>query len=252
MKQWMKWVGVGLVALVLAACGSGDEASDDVLRVGTEGTYAPFSFHGDGGELTGYDVDVIREVAKRMGRDVEFFETQWDGMFAGLDAERFDVIANQVGINEEREAAYAFTTPYTHSEAVLLVKEGSPIDSFEAMDGEKASQTLTSNFGELAKSYGATLEQVEGFNQAIDLVTSGRVAGTFNDKISALDFLKQRPDAPVEMVEGDGEGASDSAFLVRKGDEALIEQMNEALEAMRDDGTLVELSERWFGADVTK
>lgn len=222
-----------------------------VLKIGTEGTYAPFTFHDDSGELTGYDVEVITEVAKRLGVEPEFHETQWDAMFTGLDAERFDVIANQVGINEDRLEKYDFSEPYTRSNAVLLIHaDNNEIQSFADIEGKKAAQTLTSNYGQLAESYGAVLEKVEGFNQAIDLVITKRADGTFNDKLSALDFLKKRPDAPIKMID-EAEDVSENAFMFRKGNEELVEEVNRILQKMREDGTLKAISEKWFGEDVS-
>lgn len=103
-----------------------------VLTVGTEGTYKPFSYHEDGtGDLTGYDVEIITAVAKKLDVDVKFEETQWDAIFAGLEAGRFDVIANQVSINDERTAKYDFSKPYTVSPGVIVVKkDNTDISSF--------------------------------------------------------------------------------------------------------------------------
>ncbi|WP_153731110.1 amino acid ABC transporter substrate-binding protein [Sporosarcina obsidiansis] len=268
-----------LLAVVLVACGSKDEdktnGSDDkpadestgqsaeskglldevlekgVLNVGTEGTYAPFSFHDESGKLTGYDVEVTEEVAKRLGVEAKFFETQWDAIFAGLDAKRFDVIANQVGINEERQEKYDFSQPYTRSNAVLIVHaDNQDITTFDGMDGKKAAQTLTSNYGKMAESHGAEVVKVEGFNQAVDLVTSKRVDGTYNDKISALDYVKKKPDAPIQIIDEQQNG-SENAFLFRQNTEDLVDEINKALDAMREDGTLKEISEKWFGEDVS-
>ncbi|HHU18643.1 MAG TPA: amino acid ABC transporter substrate-binding protein [Bacilli bacterium] len=222
-----------------------------VLNIGTEGTYAPFSFHDDSGDLTGYDIEIITEIADRLGIEAKFHETQWDAIFAGLDAKRFDVIANQVGINEERLEKYDFSEPYTRSNAVLLIHEDNEdINSFADIDGKKSAQTLTSNYASLAESYGAELEKVDGFNQAIDLVISKRVEGTFNDKISALDFLQQRPDAPIVIVD-EASDASENAFTFRQGNEELVEEFNKILNEMREDGTLKKISEKWFGEDVS-
>ena len=95
-----------------------------VLKIGTEGTYAPYTFHDESGKLTGFDVEIAEEVAKRLGVKAEFMETQWDGMFAGLDARRFDTVVNQVGINPEREEKYDFSEPISlESARVLIVHE---------------------------------------------------------------------------------------------------------------------------------
>ncbi|WP_141760156.1 transporter substrate-binding domain-containing protein, partial [Staphylococcus sp. HMSC078A08] len=126
----------------------------------------------------GYDIDVIKAVAKAEGYKLKFNETSWDSMFAGIDAGRFDVIANQVGINKEREQKYQFSTPYTYSNAVLVVRDNEKdIKSFDDVKGKKLAQTFTSNYGKLAKDKGADITKVDGFNQSMDLLLSNRVDG---------------------------------------------------------------------------
>lgn len=222
------------------------------LLVGTEGTYPPFTFHDDNGKLTGFDVEIATEVAKRLGVEPEFKETQWDAIFAGLDAKRFDMIANQVGIREDRLKKYDFSDPYISSAAVLVVpKDNDKIKSFDDIKGLKSAQSLTSNYGDIAKQYGAELVGVEGFNQAIELLSSGRVDITINDKLTVLDFLKQKPDANVKVA-ATHEDASQSGLMFRKGSETLVEEVNKALNDMIEDGTYLEISEKWFGEDVLK
>ncbi|ANU09989.1 amino acid ABC transporter substrate-binding protein [Planococcus antarcticus DSM 14505] len=261
-----------VVLLVLAACsGSPEEdpttddavesggSEEDVLAkvqeegtlvIGTEGTYPPFTFHDASGELTGFDVEIAREVADRLGVEAEFLETQWDAMFAGLDAGRFDMVANQVGINPERQESYEFSDPYITSTAVLVVAEdNSEIKSFEDLEGQLSAQSLTSNYAETATSFGAELEGVEGFNQAIELLNSGRVDATVNDNLTVLDFLKERPDAQVKVVDK-SEDAAQSALLFRQGSGAIVEEANQALADMIEDGTYDEISEKWFGENV--
>ena len=134
-----------------------------VLTVGTEGTYRPFSYHEDGtGDITGYDVEIISAVADKLGVKVKCEETQWDAIFAGLEAGRFDVIANQVSINDERTAKYDFSEPYTVSPGVIVVKnDNSDISSFADLTGKTTAQSLTSNWYELAQKSGANVEAVE-------------------------------------------------------------------------------------------
>lgn len=240
------------------AAGSGDTEQDvlaDVkeegtLVVGTEGTYPPFTFHDDSGELTGFDVEIAREVGERLGVEVEFLETQWDAIFAGLDAGRFDMVANQVGINPERQESYEFSDPYITSAAVLVVAEdNTDITGFEDLEGKLSAQSLTSNYAEIASSNGAELEGVEGFNQAIELLNSGRVDATVNDKLTVLDFQKQRPDAAIKVV-AESDDAAQSALLFRKGSGSIVEEANKALADMIEDGTYDEISEKWFGENV--
>jgi L-cystine transport system substrate-binding protein len=225
---------------------------EGVLTVGTEGTYPPFTFHDENGELTGFDVEIAREVAERLGVEAEFMETQWDAMFAGLDSERFDMIANQVGIRPDRQEKYDFSEGYITSAAVLIVNESNTdIKAFEDLEGKKSAQSLTSNYGDIAKSHGAELVGVEGFNQAIELLAQNRADATINDNLSFLDFKKQKPDAPVKIV-ATADDASQSGLMFRKGNETLVDEVNKALQGMIKDGTYLEISKKWFGEDVLK
>lgn len=272
-KLWLTITTIMALALVVTGCAKTEKASsntetatasaapanlleqikaDGVIKIGTEGTYAPFTFHDDQGKLTGFDVEIAEEVAKRLGVKAEFIETKWDGMFAGLDAKRFDMVANQVTIRPDRIEKYDFSSPYIVSKAVLIVNsETANIKAFEDLKGKKSGQSLTSNLGDLAKSYGAEIVQVDGFNQAIDLLTSKRIDATINDSLSFLDFKKQRPDAPIQVV-AEQETKDESGLLFDKGNEALVAEVNKALEAMKSDGTYLAISEKWFGEDVSK
>ena len=224
-----------------------------VLVVGTEGTYRPFSFHEDGsGDLTGYDVEVIRAVAEELGVEVRFEETQWDAIFAGLEAGRFDVIANQVSITPEREEAYTFSEPYTYSPGVIVVREGDDsIGSFADLEGKTTAQSLTSNWYTLAEENGATIEAVEGWAQAVALVEQGRVDATINDELTFLDYKKQTGAAGL-VVAAETDDVSRSAFAFRSGSTALADAVNEALAALAADGTLAEISAEFFGEDVSQ
>lgn len=254
-------------ALALTACGSdsgsGDEgtASGDsalaavqeagVLRVGTEGTYAPFSFHdASDDELTGYDVEVITAVAENLGVEAEFSETTWDSIFAGLEAGRYDVVANQVSITEERTAKYDFSEPYTVSTGVAVVPAGSDITSIEDVEGLTTAQSATSNWTQVATDAGATVESVEGFTQAIALLKQGRIDLTFNDNLAVLDYLKTSGDTDVQIA-FETDDVVEQGFPVLKGSD-LAPAIDEALDELRADGTLAEISEKWFGQDVSQ
>ncbi|ALX65561.1 amino acid ABC transporter substrate-binding protein [Microbacterium sp. XT11] len=227
---------------------------DGTLTVATEGTYRPFSFHADGGtgDLTGYDVEIIQAVGDKLGLKVEFQETQWDAIFAGLDGGRFDVIANQVTINDEREKKYLFSEPYTVSPGVIVVNEDDDsISSFADLDGKTTAQSLTSNWYELATESGAKVESVEGWAQAVALLRQGRVDATVNDKLTFLDY--EKTDGPTGLkIAAETEDAGKQAFAFAKGHDDLVAAVDGALEELRADGTLAEISEKYFGEDVTE
>lgn len=226
--------------------------ADGKIRFGTEGTYAPFTFHDKDGKLTGFDVEIAEEIAKRLGVKAEFIETKWDGMFAGLDAKRFDAIANNVAIKEDRLQKYDFSSSYIVSKAVLIVnEENGDIKTFEDLKGKKSGQTLTSNWMETAKSFGAEIVQVEGFNQSIDLLASKRIDATVNDRLSFLDFKMQRPDAPIKTVDQMDTNIQ-IGIMFNKGNKELVDAVNKALDEIKADGTYLKISEKWFGEDVSK
>lgn len=253
------------VALALAGCGgaqtpvqSGDTSLSDVVSKGemviaTEGTYKPFSFHQDGtGELTGFDVEITEAVTGKLGVAAKFQETQWDGIFAGLEAKRFDVIANQVSINPERTAKYDFSAPYTVSTGVIVTKsDNSSITDFDSLKGKTTAQSLTSNWYKLATDSGATIEAVEGWAQGVALVRQGRVDAIVNDKLTYLDYAKATPDAGLKIAAETTE-KSESAFVFRKGSTELQAAVDKALTELRTDGTLAKISDKYFGTDVTK
>ncbi|MEW9502317.1 amino acid ABC transporter substrate-binding protein [Jeotgalibacillus marinus] len=265
MKKMFGLTAVALVGL-LGACGASDdeesaEGSKNLLEqiqeegtiiVGTEGTYSPFTFHDDSDTLTGYDVEVMNELAERMGVEVKYMETQWDSMFEGLNSSRFDVIANQVGVNEERLEKYDFSDAYTVSGAVIVTLEAdSSITSFEDLEGIQSAQSLTSNFADIATENGAEIVPVEGLVQTIELIRSGRAEVTVNDKLAILEYLKEQPNSGVKIAAEESD-VSESAFMFRQGNEELVEEFNKYLAEMKEDGTLAEISEEWFGEDVSQ
>ena len=226
--------------------------SAGALRIGTEGTYAPFTFHDASGELVGFDVEIGRAIAEKLGVEAQFVEGPWDGLIAGIDANRYDVVINQVGINEERQAKYDFSEPYIASKAALVVKDdNTDITSFETLAGKTSAQSLTSNFGKLAQEYGAELVGTEGFDQSIALVIQGRADATINDSLSFFDFKKQQPDADVKVV-ATAADADFSGVLLAKGKPELLAAINEALVTIKADGTYAEISQKYFGEDVSQ
>ncbi|TPW78468.1 amino acid ABC transporter substrate-binding protein [Schumannella sp. 10F1B-5-1] len=221
------------------------------LVVATEGTYRPFSYHADGsGDLTGYDVEVITAVAQKLGVKVKFQETQWDAIFAGLDAGRFDVIANQVSINAEREKKYEFSTPYSVSPGAVIVRDDSDITSLADLKGKTTAQSLTSNWYEVAQKAGANVEQVEGWAQAIELLKQQRVDATVNDKLTFLD-AKKNGETDGLKIAADTDDVSKSAVALRQGSDTLTEAIDTALAELKADGTLAKLGEKYFGEDIS-
>ena len=269
-----KFVLGTIAAVVLAACGgegSNSASSAPVqsgaasgslierinnkgtITVGTEGTYAPFTYHDKDGKLTGYDVEITRAVADKLGIKVEFKETRWDSMMAGLKAGRFDVVANQVGLTSpERQATFDKSEPYSWSGAVLVVRKDSNIKSIDDIKGVKTAQSLTSNYGEKAKAAGAELVPVDGLAQSLTLIEQKRADATLNDELAVLDYLKNKPDAGVKIVwSAPADEQVGSGLIVNKGNDEALAKFNTAMTELKADGTLKKLGEQFFGKDIS-
>ncbi len=221
------------------------------IIIGTEGTYSPNSYHDENGDLVGFNVEVGRKVAEKLGVEVEFFEAEWDSLFSSMDAGRIDTVINEVEYSDERALKYDFSNPYTYIRGALMVKgDNEEIKSFEDLDGKKAAQNLTSSWGRMAEEYGAELVGVDAVAQTVDLLLTGRADATLNVETAFSDYLKKNPDADVKVVAWTEE-VSSSLIPVKKGNEDLLKAINEAIDELRESGELAELSEKYFGMDVT-
>ena len=224
------------------------------LIVALEGAWQPWSFHDASDTLVGYDVEVSRAIAEKLGVEPEYVESDWDSLFAGLDAGRYDLVCNGVEVTEERAKTYDFTTPYGYIHTALAVKkDNDTITSFEDLKGKTTANSLASTYMELAESYGATVQGIDTLEETIQLLTAGRIDATLNADVSFYDYLNVHPDADFKIV-AQTEEASHVAIPLRKGEASasLLEAINAAIDALRADGTLTEISERYFGQDISK
>ena len=223
------------------------------LVVALEGAWQPWSYHDESDTLVGYDVEVSRAIAEKLGVEPEYVESDWDSLFAGLDAGRFDIVCNGVEVTDERAKTYNFTTPYGYIHTALAVrKDNEDIKSFEDLKGKTTANSLASTYMELAESYGATVQGIDTLEETIQLLTAGRIDATLNADVSFYDYLNVHPDADFKLV-AQTEDASHVAIPVRKGDDSasLLEAINTAIDELRADGTLKALGEKYFGQDIS-
>ena len=223
------------------------------LVVALEGAWQPWSYHDESDTLVGYDVEVSRAIAQKLGVEPEYVESDWDSLFAGLDAGRFDLVCNGVEVTEERAKTYDFTVPYGYIHTALAVrKDNQDIHSFEDLKGKTTANSLASTYMELAESYGATVQGIDTLEETIQLLTAGRIDATLNADVSFYDYLNVHPDADFKLV-AQTEDASHVAIPMRKGDDSasLLEAINTAIEELRADGTLKALGEKYFGQDIS-
>lgn len=223
------------------------------IIVALEGAWQPWSYHDEADALVGYDVEVARAIAEKLGVEPEYVESDWDSLFAGMDSGRYDMVCNGVEITEERSKTYDFTTPYGYIHTAIAVRgDNDEIKSFEDLAGKTTANSLASTYMELAEQYGATVQGIDTLEETIQLLTAGRIDATLNADVSFYDYLNVHPDADFKLV-AFTEEASHVAIPMRKGDEtaSLLAAVNTAINELRADGTLKELSERYFGQDIS-
>lgn len=250
------------VLLVFTSCNKKTETTQDhlarikesgVLTVAMEGTWAPWTYHDENDVLTGYDVDVASAIAQKLGVKASFIEGEWDGLFAGLDAGRYDIVANGVDITEERSQKYSFTTPYAYNKtAVIVSSDRDDITSFNDLKDKKTANTISSTYAQVAESYGASVTGVDDLNQTFQLLLTGRIDATLNSEMTYYDYMKAHPETKIKIA-CLSDDATHVAIPVKKGsdDESLLAAINKAIEELKADGTLKKLSEKYFGVDVS-
>ncbi|WP_297921920.1 amino acid ABC transporter substrate-binding protein [uncultured Campylobacter sp.] len=242
-----------LLACALLICGANSKTlREGTLKVATEGTFSPFSYYNDKNELVGYDVDVARAVAEKLGLKIEFLTAPWDAMLAAFDAGKADAVFNQVSITDERKKKYEYSVPYTVVYGAIIVhKDNNDIKSFEDLKGKKNADSATSNWAQVAKKYGAQNVTVDSFAKSMELLIARRVDTVVRDNTVFYDFLKQRPNAPIKIA-AKLKDADYSAAIVQKGNKELADQISKALNELKAEGKLKEISLKYFGKDVSE
>ena len=227
---------------------------DGKITIAMEGTWEPWTFHNEDDELVGYDVEVGQAIADALGVEADFVEGKWDGLFAGLDAGRYDIVINGVDVTEERSEKYDFSDPYVYIRtAIIVADDNDSIKSFEDLDGVSTANTISSYYAILAEEYGAKVTGVDDLNQTIELLLQGRIEATLNAEVTYSDYMREHPDAKIKIA-----ALSDDANLVaipfRKGDDSasLREAVNHIIGEMKTSGELSALSKKYFGTDMTQ
>ena len=214
------------------------------LVIGVEGTYPPFTYHDDNGELTGLDVELGKALAEKLGVEVEFQEAAWDSLLIGIDTGRFDTVINSVSITDERAEKYDFSDPYYYEARRVVVRaDDDSINGPEDLNGKKIATNTTNAFIPWYEENGAEVVGIDTSAEAIDLVLSGR-ADFLGISVPVLNaYLK------AAFVIPNSEDVI--AIPVRKGEPEFLDAINAALAELREEGTLKEISEKYLGGDYT-
>ena len=222
------------------------------LVIAMEGNWQPWTYHDAEDKLTGFDVEVGALIAEGLGVKPEYKETAWDGILAGVDSGRFDIACNGVGYTEKRAEAYNFSTPYVYTEMVLVVSaDNEDIKSLEDLKGKKTANSPNSTYAMRSEAAGAEVTYVDTLGETMEMLQQGRVDATLNAKDSVDAYLAEHPEAKIKVVLS--VAGEPVAIPMQKGEqtETLKAEINRILEEARQNGKLAELSQKYFGRDLT-
>ncbi len=230
------------------------------ITVGTSGTLFPASYYegseGNEDNLTGYDVEVVREIAKRLGVDVEFEIMGIDSMLSAIKSGRIDIAINDIEPTASRKEAFNFSEPYKYSYTTMVVRkeDNSGIDSLEDLNGKKAGGGATTVYSQIAEHFGAEVVTYGNAPNEAYLrdVHNGRTDVVINDYYLQKFGIAEFPDFDIHQHPELKFNPTEQAIAILKGADQLTEEINHALDQMRDDGTLAELGEQFYEEDASQ
>ena len=273
-------IAISILALAVAGCGDGNndpannnndnnnnvEDNDDPVGDGSlqrvldagefhvvgSGGYRPFNYFDEDGEIIGFDVDTGAAIAERLGVELNYGDTAWDGIIEGLRAGRYDAVLGSMGITDDRLEVVNFTIPYYYSGAQLVVREDSGITGPGEMEGLTIGVTTGTTFADDAEELGAEISFYEDDTQTLMELINGRVDGVITDRLVAVENIGGMQGGDQLTMAGELLRLEQMALAVRKDDVELLEKLDEILADLHADGTMTAISEDWFdGLDIT-
>ena len=233
-----------LTTMALAALGTGAAHAADVLRVGTDATFPPMEFT-ENGKRTGFDVDLVEAIAKKLGKPVQWIDIDFKGLIPGLLSHRFDMAVSAIYITDDRKKVVDFTEPYYAGGLVAMVKDGSSIQKLSDLDGKKVTvQVGTKSVGFLQEHYPKVQRvEVEKNQEMFNLVDIGRADAAVTGKPAAYQYVRTRPGLKVlpEQLTTEEYG-----MALRKDEPELTKAVNKAIEQLKADGTYAAIVKKWF------
>jgi cystine transport system substrate-binding protein len=251
------FAAAALVCLAIATPAAAGPLDDikakGTIQIGLEGTYPPFNYVDEKGVLVGFEVDIANALAGKLGVKPNFQPGKWDGLLAALDVKRIDAVINQVTITPEREQKYAFSTPYTVSGIQILTRSDTTGISKPAdLAGKKVGVGLGTAYEKWLRAnvQGVDIRTYDDDPTRNQDLLVGRIDAALNDRLIVPALIKQYGGKLVAA--GEPFATQKQAVAMRKDAPDLAKAVDDALAALRADGTLKQISEKWFQADVTQ
>jgi len=222
------------------------------LNIAMEGTYPPFNFK-ENGQLAGFEVEFAKALAQKLGVKPEFTTGEWSGLLAGLQAGKYDVVINQVGITDKRKEAFDFSAPYTISSPQLIVRKDDKrvFKSLADLRGKKLGVGEGTNFADMARAVGGIdIKTYPGSTEYLQDLALGRIDAAMNDSLLIPYIIKKtnlplKAGAPVGQIE-------ESGIPFAKGNPKFKAALDKAIADMEADGSFAKISVKWFDRDVSK
>lgn len=253
MKKFISVLLSATLLLGIVGCGGSDSSSDKLI-VGLDDSFPPMGYRDENNEIVGFDIDLAKAAAEKMGVEVEFQPIDWDSKELEIETGKIDLIWNGFSINPEREETFELTKPYLNNRQIILVPQGSAIASKADLAGKNVgvqdgSTALDAVNADEIHTQFASNPTYDTNILAIEDLKVGRVDAVVVDEVVANNYIQQNPDANLKTLSDDF-GAEQYAIAAKKGNTELIDKLQSALDELNADGTSAEISNKWFGEDI--
>lgn len=245
-------------ALLIAGCGGRTDetastmrrvSSAGVMRVGFEGTYPPFNFLNEQKQYDGFDVDIAREIAKRLGVKAEFVATQFEGLIGGLQADKWDIVIAQMSVTDKRQAQVDFTDPYVVTGGVIIIRQDdSGYTTLADVKGKRVGAGSGTTFEDVATQAGAVVTTYKSVNQYVQDLQNKRLDAIINDRIT-MGYLIKSKNLPLKISSTDLVSRDVIGMAAKKGNADFVTRVNKALGDMKRDRTYKTIYFKWFGIE---
>ena len=250
-----------LAVTALAGCGSNSAQKEESKKivVGLDDSFPPMGFKDEKNEIVGFDIDLAKEVAKRLGREVEFKAIDWNSKEAELKSGRVDILWNGLDITDKRKENMLFSEPYMDNRQIVFVAKNGKVTV--AGEADLAGKTIGTQSGGTTEEYfenkpelKASIKEVKYYpdyiNAFMDL-ENGRLDAVVGDEIIGRYYISKHPDE-IQAIDTVIGTVSQFGIAFRKDDQKLRDEVQKVFDEMKADGTVAKISEKWFAKDITK
>jgi polar amino acid transport system substrate-binding protein len=220
-----------------------------ILSTATEGSFPPFSIRDATGELGGFELEIIREIASRLGLEHKPVIIKWDSILVGLMSDQYDMISNPMGITEERQQSVTFCDAWVESGARLVVRNDSDIESLDDADGKTIGVIVASTFVPMAENLGGEVKSYKSDPEALQDLANGNIDSVITDAVAGAYAIKEAG-LPLKLIDGYIESYQ-MGWAVKQGKPNLVKAINGVLAAMIEDGTFAGIANDVIGIDPT-